>query len=374
MAFSTVYLGKANLDLGNNVKALQEAEQALSYLETIQSPELKISANQLKAKALENMGKDKEAIAALHAAKLLADSLYQKEKTQITNEALVKYETQRIKREKDEIATRNELMAKEIKLKSLEAESAKNATQVLALGGLLAFILLGSGAGFWYLKNQQKQKDQLALEREILTRQKFGEVIQAEENERTRIARDLHDGLGHLLSAAKLHLNAIENELAENASIINNATTIIDEAVVEVRAVSHNLMPASLTELGLVSALAELSRKTIRVGNLVVDFHHSPDFPRLASSVEVALYRAAQETLNNMLKHSQAKQIIINLHKTSQKIELQIADNGIGFDTENIKNSQGIGWKSIFSRIEMLQGEVMVNSEKDKGTTVKISV
>lgn len=374
IAFSSVFMGKAYIDLKKNDKALQAAERAILLMQTIQSPELRLTAFQLKAEALENMGRYKEALAAMQSAKTLADTLYEKEKTQITNDALVKYETERVKREKDETSAKNQLLAKEIKLKSLETESAKNATRALALGGLLIFILVGSGAGFWYLKNQQKQKDLLAKERDNLTRQKFSEVIQAEENERTRIARDLHDGLGHLLSAAKLHLAAVGKIDMENAGIVDNATKIIDDAVVEVRAVSHNLMPASLTELGLVSALAELSRKINEAGSIVVDFKPSPDFPRLSSSVEVALYRAAQETLNNMLKHSQAKQISIALNYTGPKIDLQMSDNGIGFDTNSIKDSQGLGWKNIFSRIEMLNGEVNVNSSKGKGTTVKIRV
>jgi signal transduction histidine kinase len=200
-------------------------------------------------------------------------------------------------------------------------------------------------------------------------------VLEAGENERIRIARELHDGLGQILSTAKLQLYSLEEQLdSESKANLQNTLSIIDEAVVEVRTISHNMMPAVLMRLGLVPALHEMARKINMAKKVKIDLGVDDFNNHLSKDAEIAIYRIVQEILNNALKHSNASRIDIRLKRRNNDVLLSIGDNGIGMDASKVEKSSGIGWLSINARVSMLNGSISINSMNGTGTVVNVKL
>ncbi len=241
---------------------------------------------------------------------------------------------------------------------------------VLAAMGLLL------GYSFY---RRYKLQQQTKLQHEILKQQDIATkaIIAAEETERKRIATDLHDGVGQLMSAAKMNLSAIESDL--NFTSINQknaydkAMALVDEGCKEVRAVSHNMMPNALLRAGLASAVREfldnLNSQVIKI-NLYVDGLNE----RIDSNTETILYRVIQECVNNVIKHAKASLLDISIVKEAENISVTIEDNGVGFDKNNLKNGTGIGLKNIETRMAFLKGSVEWESQPGKGTLVVLHV
>ncbi len=275
----------------------------------------------------------------------------------------IKYDTEKKEAENEQLKIENEL-----KVNELATKQAEQKTLIISFIALLLFIV--GFAVFVSYKRKIKSQKQLQAEEKL----RFKAVIEAEEKERIRIAKELHDGLGQLLSTAKLNVASLEGNVdKEDEILVKNASDLIDNAVKEVRTISHNMMPVALTQLGLIPAIKELTTKMNDSGLLNVTLESNVQ-NRLNSSIEIAIYRVVQEILNNIIKHAQAKEITIQLTIEKQRLTLQISDDGVGFNTTEIDNSKGIGWKSVFSRIAMLNGNIDVNSSKEKGTNLLVSI
>ena len=235
--------------------------------------------------------------------------------------------------------------------------------------GIILVIL--SIAIFLFYKRKLKTNKSI----QELQKRNFNAVIEAEENERGRIAKELHDGLGQLLSSAKLNVAATEESVSKgDLPLIKTSMQLIDEAVSEVRSISHNLMPIALSKRGLKIALEDLAEKinnsnSIKVILIINDLENI-----ISKSTEVTIYRVIQEILNNALKHSKATEIHIELMAQTKTLSLNISDNGSGFDTRKIKESKGIGWVNIFSRLSLINGKIKVNSSKESGTHLSIQI
>ena len=257
----------------------------------------------------------------------------------------------------------------EIKNAELKAKEAKQKQQLYIFLGVVLLILIL--VIFFFYKRKLAEKERATQ----LEKQRFKAVIEAEEKERVRIAKELHDGLGQVLSTAKLNVAGLEGNVdKEDEVLVSNSMSLIDDAVNEVRSISHNMMPVALTSLGLTSALEQLIKKINESGLLVVESKFNNLENRLDSSTEIAVYRVIQEVLNNMIKHSKANKIVVFIEKLSNRLNIQISDNGVGFNTNDIDKSKGIGWKNIFSRVSLLNGNVDVNSSPGKGTNLSVSV
>lgn len=202
-------------------------------------------------------------------------------------------------------------------------------------------------------------------------------VISAEENERKRIAADLHDGVGQMMSAAKMNLSAFENEIpfkdVSQRLAFEKVLELVDESCREIRSVSHQMMPNALLKSGLANAVREFIDK---IDNRIIKItlHAAGLQERLDSNVETVLYRVIQECVNNVIKHSGANALDISLIKDSDGIAATIEDNGKGFDTTDKEKFEGIGLKNIISRITFLKGTVEFDSSPGKGTLVAIHV
>jgi len=204
-------------------------------------------------------------------------------------------------------------------------------------------------------------------------------IIEAEEKERTRIAKELHDGIGQQLSAAKLNISGLQASLHTNNDeekvMLQNAIDFIDESVKEVRSVSHSMMPNALVKSGLVSAIKEFVTKISSSGALKINLEIVGLSDRLEQTVETVLFRVLQELLNNIIKHAKAAYVNIQVIKHEKELTILIEDNGVGFDTEKeLSNNNGIGLKNIQSRVAFLNGQVFFDSHISKGTTVTVEI
>lgn len=297
----------------------------------------------------------------------IKDSVFTLESEKQISELNTKYQTEK----KDFELAKNKI--------EIENHQKQNFIKNIIIFSILAAVILLAGIIYLAYRKKQielkaKQDAEKAHEKETRTRA----IVEAEEKERRRIAQDLHDGVGQILSAAKLNLSSLQSKLTlkhqDEIQAMQNALTLIDDSVKEVRAVSHNMMPNTLIKLGLASAVKEFITKIGNLPNLKVDLEIVGLDKRLDEQSETVLYRVIQEIVSNIIKHSKANAINLQLIKHDEEVTVMIEDNGIGFDTEKINEFSGIGLKNIISRIEFLNGTVHFDSTLGKGTNVIIEV
>lgn len=202
-------------------------------------------------------------------------------------------------------------------------------------------------------------------------------VMEAEENERQRIAKDLHDGVGQMMSAAKMNLSAFESELRfnteEQRKSFEKVISLVDESCREVRTVSHIMMPNALLKNNLGDAIREFTGKLNQKNLRVVVYTEGLD-QRLDSNIETMLYRVVQECVNNTIKHAGASTLDISLIRDKDGISGTIEDNGKGYDSSDPEKLKGIGIKNISSRIDYLKGTVDFDSAPGRGTVVALHI
>jgi two-component system, NarL family, sensor kinase len=275
----------------------------------------------------------------------------------------------------DELQTKYETARKEQQIQQQQFEITKKNYWI---GGVTGLLLLSALLGYsYYKRNRLKQVQK--IQAEIMRQQDMATkaIIEAEENERKRIAGDLHDGVGQTMSAAKMNLSSIESRLDfkndDDKIAFEKIINLVDESCKEVRSVSHNMMPNALLKSGLSSAVKEFIEK-IDSRILKVNLFSEGLNERLDSNVETVLYRIIQECVNNVIKHSGANELDISLIKDADGIAATIEDNGKGFTVNAKQEGEGIGLKNIKTRIEYLKGTVDFDSAPGKGTLVAIHV
>lgn len=271
-------------------------------------------------------------------------------------------------------------------IKQLEAEKIIQELsireKVLIIQSLLGIMFTILAVGFLILRNyRQKQKlqqQQIAkLEAEKLLAATEA-VLEGEEQERSRLAKDLHDGLGGLLSGIKYSFQNIKENLImtqENAQVFERSLDMLDTSIHEMRRVAHNLMPESVFRFGLDSAVRDFCADIDNSGVLKLNYQSFGMVPGLPEkSVSVAVYRIVQELVNNMVKHSEASHGLVQLTKSENILLIDVEDNGKGMDTDMSKRHHGIGWRNIMSRVEYLKGKLNIETGYGKGTSVHIEV
>lgn len=268
-------------------------------------------------------------------------------------------------------------LKQENRILSLEKEQEKRKSQIVLLNAVIIIMLISALLGFRIYRISQKSKNARKIAE--LEKERFKAVIEAQEAERKRIAGDLHDSVGQMLSLTKLHLSGLMDLpgafAPEHEQTITNSTRIIDEVCQEVRNISHNLMPGPLIRLGLTAAVKELVRKINLSEKIQASFICNLNSDRLDENIEISLYRIVQEILSNILKHANATKIGITLNRHKDEyLDLAIIDNGIGFDTELIKISSGIGWKNIHSRLSIINGTMNIKSGRNSGSHISIRI
>jgi len=243
--------------------------------------------------------------------------------------------------------------------------------------GSFAFLLIVLLLVYNSYRLKQKNKYQQQLNRQ--QNELFNAIVTTQDQERKRIAQDIHDSLGSVLSAAKLKLSSLEeskkNLSPDQLEKYQTSLDLLDEASAELRNISHNIMPATLSKLGLEAALQNLINKIAAHSNMQVNFTAHGFEDRLEETTEMSIYRIILELINNIVKHAAAKKLTIQLIKYPAYINLMIEDDGQGFDYHKaFEEKKGIGLGNIASRVEYLNGTLEVDSATGKGTTVIIEI
>jgi signal transduction histidine kinase len=299
---------------------------------------------------------------------IMKDSLLNLERSEALEELELKYRTV----VKDKQLQEQERMVAET---SLLAER-RNRYIIILISALIILALFG----LFYFQHT-KRKAQAERDAAIIVEREMGirAVLLATEEERKRIAKDLHDGVVQGLTGLKLRIakpTAQTIRLAHRTrSRIQRNGLYVRRVHRRVRTISHRMMPRALSELGLVPAMADLLDKTLGQANIQFQFeHHKVEGIRFDETVEVSLYRIAQELITNIIKHAQAQAVSVQLLKTASHLVLVVEDNGKGFAYEDQTNRNGIGLMNISSRAKALHGEVTYVPSPLQGTVATIRI
>jgi len=307
----------------------------------------------------------------------LNDSLQNASQLETANRLSRQYESQK----KDE-------KIQELSQEKNSAEFSIRKQRNLLISALIGFLAILAGTYFIirFFQKQISTRELINRQNGEINKQKITELennmkiesmhamIEGQEAERERVAKDLHDSLGGLLSTVKLQFDSLENKLEGVSKFKNyqNANRLLDTACQEVRDIARNMQPSSLVNLGLVAAVRDLINRIDDPDQRTIDFQHYGLENKLENTVALTVYRLVQELLNNSIKHSKAKEILIQLTREENEFIIMVEDDGVGFDVEGVE--KGMGTENILSRVNYLKGDLSVHSEKGKGTTTLITV
>ncbi len=367
-AQATFSIIQSDLQLGHVLtlkKQFTEAEKILleQYRIIQQQPEAGqlIVALDYLSRLYEEKGDFKNALKFHKEFKAISDSISMESNKQYTAELEVKYESAK---KDNQIIQQN---------RDLDQKNTMNKVLVGSLAMLVILLLL------LYRNYRQKKILQEKRIQELETEKKLTAteaVLKGEERERTRLARDLHDGLGGMLSGIKHSLNTMKGNLImteENAVAFERSIEMLNNSIMEMRRVAHNMMPESLVRFGLEAALQDYCNDVRGSGALAVNFmpielSKAP----IDQSVSITIYRIVQELLNNAIKHANATEVVIQVGRQNGQFNITVEDNGSGFDTNLLRNSSGIGWMNLQHRVDYLKGTIDIRSEKGSGTSIHI--
>lgn len=306
---------------------------------------------------------------------------YQKEEKALADQLLNENIQNRIL----EIEKKYEMKISEAKIALLEdkdqEQQIKLSNRTKLNIALISFILVIFLSAILFYKNfrqklviRQKRINELEIEHQLMATEA---VLKGEEQERVRVARDLHDGLGGLLSGIKFSFQNMKGEMEippENESAYNKGMNMIDNALEEIRRIAHNMMPETLVKFGLDTALKDFCSSIDQKGTVQITYQSiGMENYNLDQSRSVSLYRIVQELVYNCLKHAQANSVIVQLIKNEDGLSLTVEDDGIGFDSKSLKKNKGIGWSNIYSRVNLLKGKLDIQSVPGKGTSVQLT-
>lgn len=364
IASSLLKLGTVNLNLKRFDIAGELLYRGLSIAKTIGVIEEEMQAYQEIAHWHKKLNHMDSAFIYLQFYTTTRDSVYEQRLNQQIIETQTKYETE--KKEQEVALLQHENQLTEISLRQRK-------TEIL----LLIFIIISiTGAGIFILY-RRKQRQKLSLDLAIIrhNEQQIKAVLEGQEEERRRIARELHDGVGQSLSGVKLKWESISPTIKSDAlrEDLQNLSALIDGAAIEVRTISHQMMPKELEQFGLVAALEGILTLSEDSGKMACSFNHHNMDVRFSKVIELGLFRIAQELISNIHRHAQATEIHVQLLKRSKHVVFIVEDNGKGFNYENNKGT-GIGLMNIESRVQGLKGNLNFESKPGTGTIVTIRI
>jgi len=291
----------------------------------------------------------------------LRDSMAGQEREKIVYQLETKYRLSEKEQEFERVLSR-----KQGQIREKDTWIISVTTALLLLAALLIVI---------YRSNKQKQK---LLQAKIANTEKAREIellkamIKGEEQERGRIARELHDGIGGMLAAIKMNFGSARKDYPELAAIepLHNMSHMLDTASAEIRKTAHNLMPDILTRHNLQKALETFCENINTAGSFYVSLQFHKLSAPIDKAAELMLYRIIQELVQNIIKHACATQAEIQIMEYDGKLSITVEDNGVGFDTE--AQYGGFGLQNLKFRVQVLQGYLSITSVKEKNTTVHI--
>lgn len=349
---SYITLTGAYLDIGQLPQAQAYLDSCARLLPQVRNVSKIEDYYYIRYRYYAKKGDLKEALASYEKYGAYRDSVINVDKNARLSELNVKYETER----------------KQAKIQQQAFEITKRNNWLLMAG--ISLVLLGLAIYFFYrqtmFRRAKERQEERFQQQEIAARSLF----EGEQQERIRIARDLHDGVGQRLSLVKMNLSAI----AETPQL-QKAQELLDNTIQELRTVSHNLIPEEL-HFGMVPALENLADKVNASGTIQMETDIPEQLRNLkwTKEKELSVYRMVQEILNNMVKHAKASLIQLSAREQDHNLVLVIKDNGIGLRQEAIDQSKGIGWKNIQARIRLMDAQLKIHAPANQGTQIELII
>ncbi len=375
---SLYHIGYINYLLKDYQKAEKYIKKSLELLPPKPYHELRKKGYEILSKTYEKLDNYREAHFYLQEFTVLNDSLANKTRYESAANLAMKYGAK-------EKQTSIELLKIE-----KDYEIAKNVAQrrtlyILAIG--LFVVLLSLYFIVKFYDQRIKTNKIINEQREEINQQKIRELednikisnmrsmIEGQEIERERVAKDLHDSLGGLISTIKLQFDQVinKNEQISHQKEYKKAYALLDDAVNEVRTISRNLQPSALSEFGLVRAVKDLINRFEGDNAPEIDFQYYEIPEKIDKIVALSIYRIIQELLNNSIKHAEANEILIQINTEDDELVIQYEDDGVGFVLEN-KEKLGMGLENIKSRVQYLHGQLHYDSNPGHGISVLIRV
>jgi signal transduction histidine kinase len=331
---------------GENEKAIALLDEAIKLTENLEDIDIRRQALNEKATVLSKIGQYKGAYFASKESLELYSKMLKRDVAKAASDAEVKYQT----KQKEE----------EIKDQKLVIDKKRNENLfliILSSLSILIFVII-----FVFLRKNHQLKTSMLIRKQ--KEESLNKIIEGQENERTRIAKELHDGIVQDLTILKMNLanNNYREEIEPKLSKITK----------ELREISYQMMPIALKELGLITALEDLFDRSFTLKGIAFNFEAFLIEERLDEKIEVNIYRICQELINNTLKHANATEINIILRQKDKLITLIFEDNGLGFDPLTVK--QGIGLTSLRDRLEAIHGKIEFDSTLNRGTTAFVKI
>jgi signal transduction histidine kinase len=256
-----------------------------------------------------------------------------------------------------------------------DAEHLKLTLLIASIAMIMMAFFVISFVMYYQKKKFEEEKKLNEIEKNY-NRLLLDTALNSEETERRRIAQDLHDDIGTMLSLTKLSLNQLSKIIAEDGSkedqIMRKSQSLVEETILHVRRITRDLVPTTLERFGLAEAIEEFIHKLEENNQLTLSFRCNVDeFPRLGQKTELTIYRIMQELVNNSIKHANGTKIDIDLQVNNKIIGLAVTDNGVGFDPDRIKenNLAGLGLLGIESRLAIVDGHVTYERPKGGGSS-----
>ena len=318
---------------------------------------------------LEKSGQFKYATNLKNVVLNLVDSIYRIENRSIISDLEANYQSQ--KKDQD-LAIQRALTDKRT--------TERNSVLVALVGLILLSILIYR---FWrnkvlrekIISTQELSIKELTIKELEQKNQLLAmtSMLEGQEQERARIAQDLHDGLGALMATIRSHFNKIQDEIAnlDKLNLYDKTKSLISEASEEVRRISHNMMPASLKLLGLTAAVKDLGDR-LRNDHIEVTVEVFGNEKVLNENMSVMTYRIIQELAHNVIRHAEAQHLLLQLLFSDQSLSITVEDDGVGFDPTQCR--QGLGLRSVKSRVTYLHGKMDIISQPDQGTSIQIEI
>jgi two-component system, NarL family, sensor kinase len=362
-ATSLYNIAYAQFHNGNNTEAKKNIYEALAIAQQDSMKDVLKNTYMILSYIAAREGDFKTSIFARQKTDSLWDASLNDEVLRNSTDLEKKYETEK----KDN----------QIKLQQAEIQK-KKIFNYLLFGGVVTLLIISLLS---YRTYRQKQKLQQQRISELETEKKLTAteaVLKGEEQERTRLAKDLHDGLGGMLSGIKYSMNTMKGNLImtpDNAQAFERSMDMLDSSIKEMRRVAHNMMPEALVKFGLDTALKDFCNDINLSGALKINYQSiGIENAGIEQTTAITIYRIVQELINNTMKHAAAKTAIVQVTKSGNQLSVTVEDDGRGFDTAILNRPEGIGWSNIKNRVEFLKGNLDIQSTKEKGTSVHIEI
>lgn len=416
LLITSLNLGDANIKLGNFNKLKSYYDEALMLANKLGDQESVVIA--LRGKGLDNFYKKKIVEAELFIKQslqlavannmidqmgkdytVLADIAVLKGDFKTNNYYALKSDSIRtlllnesIAENIQELEAKYETEKKEQQIKQLEQEADIKDLSIKQ-NRLLNFILVGSLLAVLAIvmlaRRTYQQKKKILEKENSLNQSRIAElekekqlmaseaVIKGQDEERGRLAKDLHDGLGGLLSGVKFSLANMKSTVildADSALVFERSLDMLDHSISELRRVAHNMMPEVLVKFGLSEALKSYCDRLRESQIFKIDFQSIGMEERLSSNTEIFVYRIVQELLNNTAKHAKATHVLVQLARQNNEVSITVEDDGSGFDKSMVDKATGAGLGNIRSRVDYLKGKLDILSAAGQGTSVHITI